>query len=352
MSEKDSRRRGDLSFLNIVLCLLVVFIHVASEIVSEMPKNTLLFKTTYSFQRLSAFAAQGFFLISGVKLFLHKGEKINYFRYYTTRLFRVVIPYVLWVVIYYIYFCAEGFYDFSLGELFGYIVRGDLSAQFYFVVILVQFDLLAPLWLFVYKRGNACVHLAFSLIITVIGSQFLMPVLTTLFPAIPSLDLDTCYLRYLVYWTAGCLIGRNYTRFQEYLRSSRLSISVTFVLCGLLNVALSLATVRHTPVWLDFIHIMYCMSAILFFYMLALPFAGKAGVVLKPLSAIDKSSYLIYLMHCLVLVITNSYMTKLGITYLPERFGLRAGVVFGVCIVFAYFWQLIKYIASKIFRRA
>lgn len=351
MSEKSRIRRNDIVFLNIIFCMLVIFIHVASEVVSQMPRNTAFFNIIFSAHRLSSFVVQGFLLLSGVKLFLNRGDSINYLKYYKTRLTRVYIPYVLWVVVYYIYFCAKGYFEPSIRNLFFHIVRGDLSAHFYFVIILFQFDLLVPLWMYLFKRGNAAVHIAFSLILTVICGQFLMPILTTLFPSIPNINFDNLFLRYQIYWTAGCMIGRHYEKFRSYLKSSIPSICITFIVCAALNVALTLSTIGHFPIWLDFIHIMYCISAILFFYMLSQLFSGVAAVVLKPLSAIDKSSYTIYLLHCLVLVIVNDKLTESGVQALDSRFYIRAAAVYGISIGIAFLWQLSKTFFKKLAKR-
>ena len=348
MSEKGRTRKSDIVFLNIIFCMLVIFIHIASEVVSNMPKDTAFFKIVFSAHRLSSFVVQGFILLSGVKLFLHRGESINYLKYYKTRFTRVYVPYILWVIVYYIYFCANGYFEFSLSNLLLHILYGDLSAHFYFVIILIQFDILAPLWMLLFRRGNAVAHVAFSLIITVICGQFLMPILTTLFPSIPNINLDNCFLRYQMYWTAGCMIGRHYDKFQSYLKKNIPEICISFFICGALNVALTLVTVGHFPIWLDFIHIMYCMSAILFFYMLSQLFSGCGKVVLAPLSAIDKSSYTIYLLHCLVLVIVNDKMTDAGITALQSRFYIRTAAVYGISIGIAFLWQLCKTVFSRI----
>lgn len=352
MSEKINKRKNDIIFLNILFCLLVIFIHISSEVVTKVPKNTIFFKTVFSAQRLSSFVVQGFLLLSGAKLFLTKSGNINYAKYYFTRITRVVIPYILWVVVYYIYFYSKNYYDFSLEDLGYYILKGNLSAHFYFVIILVQFDLLAPLWMLLFKRGNAAVHIAFSLIITVIASQYLMPILTTIFPSIPSINFANCFLRYQIYWTAGCLIGRHYEEFRHFLKNNKVYICVCFILCAALNVAASLATVGYPPVWLEFVHIMYCISAILFFYMLSQLFTGAGSVILKPFGFIDKSSYTIYLIHCLILVMFDNYMNDCGILSYSTRFLLRAAAVYGISIAVCGIWQIIKYPISKMIRKS
>ena len=135
MLEVNRRRKKDIVFLNILFCFLVIFIHISSEVVVEMPRDTLFFKTVFCTQRLSSFVVQGFLLLSGVKLFLNKGDRINYFKFYKGRLLRVVLPYVIWVFIYYCYFCKENYFVFSFEELGHFIINGDLSAHFYFIII-------------------------------------------------------------------------------------------------------------------------------------------------------------------------------------------------------------------------
>ncbi len=352
MSEKTNKRKNDIIFLNILFCFLVIFIHISSEVVTRMPKNTLFFQTVFSAQRLSSFVVQGFLLLSGAKLFLSKSGSINYGKYYLSRLTRVVLPYIFWVVIYYIYFYSKNYYAFSLSDLGAYILNGDLSAHFYFVIILVQFDILAPLWMYLFKRGNAAVHIAFSLIITVISSQYIMPILTTIFPSIPSIDFTNCFLRYQIYWTAGCLIGRHYSEFQGFLKNNKVYICICFIFCAALNVAAALATVGYPPVWLEFVHIMYCISAILFFYMLSQLFTGVGSAVLKPLGFVDRASYTIYLIHCLILVMFDNYMNDCGIEALTTRFMLRAAAVYGISIAVCGIWQIIKYPIAKAIRKS
>ncbi len=337
MYDNKRSKKTDIIFLNILFCLLVIFIHISSEVVINAPKNTYFFKTVFSLQRLSHFVVQGFLLLSGLKLFLTKRDNINYFKYYISRFTRVIVPYIIWVIIYYIYFCSENYYTFSVAELLNQLLFGRLSAHFYFVIILVQFDLLAPLWMYLFKRGNAAVHIAFSLMITVISSQYLAPILSLLLPSF-NFDVSNCFLKYQVYYTAGCFIGLHYEQFKNYLKNSILPLTLSFLACAFLNVTLSLKTLDASPQWLELIHIMYSMSAILFFYMLA----QFLSFLAKPFTLVDKASYGIYLIHCLIIVIINDTMTQNGIFSLFTRFEIRALFTYLISIGLCVLWQLIK----------
>lgn len=337
MSDNKRFKKTDIVFLNILFCMLVIFIHISSEVIVNVPKNTYFFKTVFSLQRLSHFVVQGFLLLSGVKLFLNKRDNINYFKYYLSRFTRIIIPYIIWVIIYYIYFCSKNYYVFSLKGLFYQLISGDLSAHFYFIIILLQFDLLTPLWMFLFKRGNAVVHIAFSLMVTVIASQYLSPMIAVFLPDF-NFDFSNCFLKYQVYYTAGCFIGLHYEQFKNYLKRSVLPLTLGFLACAFLNVSLSLKTVGNSPHFLELVHIMYSMSAILFFYMIAQFLSWSVS----PFKLLDRASYGIYLMHCLVIVIINDIMTQNGIFSFVTRFEIRAIFTYAISIGLCVLWQIIK----------
>ena len=60
------KRLAELSYLNLLLCLLVIFIHVSAEPVSRLNRDSLQYLVVVVPWRLSAFVVQGFFFLSGV----------------------------------------------------------------------------------------------------------------------------------------------------------------------------------------------------------------------------------------------------------------------------------------------
>lgn len=350
MSEKHNKRQPDIVFLNVLFCFLVIFIHISSEVVTDMPKNTNFFRTVFSAQKLSSFVVQGFITLSGIKLFLNKSNGINYGKYYFSRFVRVVLPYIIWATIYYVCFCNFDGREFSFESLVDGILQGNIWAHFYFVIVLIQFDILTPIWMFLYRRGNPSVHIAFSTIITAVCAQYLPSILTTIFPSFPNFNISSCFLRYLIYWTAGCLIGNNYDEFRKYLKSNKIIITITFILCGIIYIVPSNITVGHEPVWLELFNIMYAMSAILFFYMLSQLFSGRGEKLLAPMRFIDRSSYMIYLVHCLIIVILNNAMTQKNILNLTDRFVFRAAATYTASILVCIVWRILRLLLIKLLR--
>lgn len=67
-------RNREISFVNIVLCLLVMWIHICSTAITGFPKESMAFLGVYVPWRLSAFVVQAFLFLSALKLFLSKKE--------------------------------------------------------------------------------------------------------------------------------------------------------------------------------------------------------------------------------------------------------------------------------------
>ena len=63
-------KRHQVSVLNALLCLLVVFIHVSSESITAADKDSWKTLLLYVPWIMSSFAMQGFVLLSGIKVFL------------------------------------------------------------------------------------------------------------------------------------------------------------------------------------------------------------------------------------------------------------------------------------------
>ena len=134
-------RKSEISLLNTVFCLLVVFIHICSEPVTRLTSGTPAHFMAFSLWKLSSFVVQGFILLAGIKQFLVPKSQ-SYPSYIKSRILKIVLPYVLAVVVYYLYFVWRQYISFSPKELLKYIITGDMSAQFYFVIAILQFYLL------------------------------------------------------------------------------------------------------------------------------------------------------------------------------------------------------------------
>lgn len=336
-----SKRKNELSYLNILFCLLVIFIHVTSNPIATLNKTSWQYAVVFFPWRLSAFVVQGFLFLSGLKLFLNHPNGFHYKSLYVSRLKRIFIPYILWVVAYYIYFVRKNYFGFDVNDLLVYICNGTLVSPFYYVIILFQFYILAPLWRRMVCAVSPIFMLVFSTVITILLGQNLPQILAMLNCDFIFQYNDRIFTTYLIYWVAGCYAGANYDLFKMALRKNRVFLTVIFVICTALNASfsfISFSGIQYVP-WLETIHFCYCISAILFFFSISLAVAEQGRPMCRLLSGIDKASYSIFLFHCFVINIVNDCMTYFHITNVAATYLLRMITVFPITITLCLAWN-------------
>lgn len=224
-----AKRKSELSWLNVWFCLLVVFIHTASQPVSVLDKLSWQYALVMIPQRLAFVAVPGFFLLSGVKLTLPRSRPQTIASYWRGRCRSILLPYLLAVMVYYLTFVfLLRWFPFSWPELARYTVTGSLSAPFYFLIALFQFILLFPLFRWLAQRWSAAVLLPFALGLTWVSSMYFNAVLQLFVPGAAFPYGDRVFTTYLFYYLAGCCIGARYADFLKLLEQNRGLIAALF----------------------------------------------------------------------------------------------------------------------------
>ncbi len=338
----------ELSYMNIICAMLVIFIHCASVLISAETPADASFNIAFVPWRFSTFVVPAFIFMSGVKYFL-TDRRMNYFRFYKSRVTRVVIPYMLWVAIYMIFFINHHYFDFSWDKLIDSWLHGDLVGHFYFVVIIVQFYLLMPLWMFALRRLRPAAGLVFSIMLSIVFGFNLSNMLGLIFPNYVFEWNDVIFTKYLFYWVLGCYVGMNYSAFKKAVLEKKALITAVFLLSGALDIFLAYKTYNMVAPWMEEIHIMYCTAAIMFFFMLTSVIAGSRKKITWFTRALDEECYNIYLSHCLVVLWLNDYLiTEAGMSDAVRRFQIVTAAAYLVPIVFWLLWWVIKLGASKL----
>lgn len=324
-------KKNEISFLNVLFCLIVIFIHICSEPVLSLAHGTFAHAVTFTLWKLSGFVVQGFVLLGGAKMFLSKKEE-SYLSYITARASRIILPYIAAVLVYYLYFVWRNYFGFDVVELAGYILKGDLAAQFYFVIIIVQFYLLKHLWEFFVKKVPALLGILVSLGITVFGVLF--------FSRVFGAYNDRVFTSYLIYWVLGCYIGKNYERFTTLLKKYKWYAVGLYVIVAALEVASAYFGALSFYAQ-EALHIAYCITAIMFTFAIAGVCADKF-MRIKLFKTINASSYYIYLWHVLIIFMANGVMDKLGIASVGTRFLLRALAAYLLSVLLCGIYGKIK----------
>lgn len=333
------RRNPTLSYLNLLFCILVVFIHTTSEPVTAYPSGTLPYFAVMIPWRLSSFVVQGFLFLSGVKLCLDGKDTLRAPSFWWRRFRGVVIPYLLWNLLYYCYFVHNGYFPFRLSDLVGYTLRGDLVSPFYFVILIVQFYLLAPLFVRLTAKCRSIPLLAGSFVIMLVCWKGTAPLLRA-FNIGPFPYMDRVFVTYLFYFVLGCVAGRHYERFCAVLKKHTVALGIAAALLAVGDIvmyAVLLPVVGGDVA--DVYHVLWCTVAILFAFALC---RRVKRPMPRFLALADKATYPVFLVHCLPIFWINEKMTFLGIQSTALRYGIRMlfvyTVSFGLCIL----WQLTR----------
>ena len=338
MKEAVQLRKPELSCLNVAFCLLVVFIHVVAQPVAVLDRGSWQYLTVLLPQRLAFVSVPGFFFLSGLKLFLHDDRPISLASYYRKRGKSVLLPYLIATAAYYLVLLALHYYPaFSVGQLVHIWVVGDVSSHFYFVVALVQFILLYPLWRLVVRRYSPALLLPFALMLSWISARYFGAWLG-LATGVDFPYNDRIFATYLIYYLAGCCAGHNYSRFLTLLEENRTLIWVlagSFTLADLIGSALHFSGTVLVP-GLEELHMGYQMSGILFLFWLAARW--NARPLPRIVGAVDSVSYLVYLYHGLAITLFNEFVPR-SIGGTLTLLILRALFVYLVTIGLSLLWR-------------
>ena len=306
-------RKQEISFLNTVLCFLVMFIHICSPAVIGLQKDSLVYAGVFFPWRLSAFVVQGFLFLSALKFFRGGKKPFFYGRFLWGRVKKIGIPYIIATVLSYFGLIFLGYYTFDLHFLTESLLLGTMISPFYFIIILFQFYLLMPLWRKMTERVDFWAAALFSLLLMQVFHNGLPAFLGNFGISFPY--NDRIFTSYLAYWVLGCYAGKHYEAFQASVRKNKgilLTVFVVFLFADGVLAYLN-TTGKMTVPFLEDVHTVYVCSAILVFYLAGLYLAEKF-FALPLLAGVDRLSFYIYLYHGIGLYfIQDRLLTPLGI---------------------------------------
>ena len=324
-------RRRELDYMNGAACLLVILIHVLSLGISSADPRSWQAAVIYLPWRLASFVVPMFLYTGAVKLVLKFGDTPItpglWLRYFGQRLRKIYLPYVLWVVIYYACFLPIHYVLGTPEEFFSYLLLGTLSAPFYYIIIVMQFYFLMPLWMWVVRRLPAYLSLGLSLLVMFVMQQF------SYLLSLGGIDFpyaDRIFPTYLLYWVAGLYVGRHYDRAVRTLdRPAGQGLCLAgAVLCALL------AYVQYASgaylFNLNDIKLAGDLLSIAAVHFLSLKLTRSPDRLQVWLERLQRSSFFVYLSHCLFLTLATAYLQGLGVNRLSLLLAARLLVCYTV----------------------
>lgn len=148
------------------LCMLgVIAIHVGSVAIASPSPNLELVAVL---EILSRFSVPAFFFLSAFGLFCSHplSQPFSYAAYLKRRIQTVFVPYIAWSLFYMVYVSAlsRNFSLFQPAALFKTLWYGLAMYHIYFLVILLWFYLLMPVWRLLLGQMNKAPWLTFSVL--------------------------------------------------------------------------------------------------------------------------------------------------------------------------------------------
>lgn len=332
-AEKCGKLR-ELDYFNAFGCLFVLLIHILSLGISSLDPASWQYAVIYIPHQLAAYVVPAFLFCGAVKMGAAPGGP--YLPYILRRFRKVYLPYAVWNVIYFLVLLSIGFVpDGSPAQLLRYIANGTLSGQFYYVLTVMQFYLLMPLWRWAVRRVPWYTGLALSLFVTVLMTRA-GSVLALFGGSFPY--FDRVFPTYLVFWTAGLYTGRHYDRVRAALTEHRGAVLSLAVMPAVFLLLVYLSRARQ--IWIyDFpvLKIFSDFAEIFLLLCLCLRLSRSAPApVGRVLGWIHASSYSVFLSHPLFLTVATWYLQEAGVKDVGTLLLLRALVC---CTVpFALCW--------------
>ena len=337
-------RCEELNLFNAVACLLVVLIHVLSVGITELQRDTLQAAVVFFPWKLAAYVVPGFLFTGAVKMGLGFDDDRTtprmYLSYMVRRILKIWLPYAVWVGIYYLYFLRIGWVEAGFGVFADYVIYGNLSSPFYYVVTVMQFYALMPFWKWMTKKIPCWIALPTAAMVT-LGMLYSEGILSHM--GIAFAWRDRVFPSYLVFWVLGLYAGRHYDTVRTALRQHTKAVAALLVPILLYAVGM----------WVQFAKGIYlfdgnviklfsdCMT-IGVMLMLCIHIAdGASECIKKPLNFIYRASFTVYLSHCLFLQIASSAISRFGIADIGVQLVVRAAVCYTAPFILWYLWSLI-----------
>ena len=300
----------------------VVAIHTGSQYLLNPTPNIHL---VAFFEVVSRFSVPIFFFVSAFGLFyrLRPEEPFAYATFLRRRFKAVLIPYLLWSTLYLVH--DNWFYGWQLFPDLDYAAEiyafGLAKYHLYFLVILIWFYLLMPLWIWLVRRMTPLrllVLLALQIAFDY-GSSYYVFETANLFV---KWRLNWLVLHYAFVFVLGGVLALNSERFFAWCAAQKKIISAGFFLTLTIFLAwyyFLIVVENYSPLaavntahQLSPLGILYTLAASIFLFALFQTVELPAPVK-NFLSLLGRNSYFVYLAHPFAIHYLSLCMGKLGL---------------------------------------
>ncbi|WP_438350238.1 acyltransferase [Paenibacillus sp. FA6] len=312
---------------------------------------------------LAKFAVPVFIFITGMVLFYNYDGQFNYLSFLKKRAKDIIIPYILWSFVYFSlnYGWQQGWMGQSW-KWFTMLFTGKTSSHLWYIVMILQFYLLFPVFRYVINKVRIKLSL-WACIASIVGVGLLyvwltgqvsaigkmmstveIPVITAMFTKYA----DRNFLYFFFYFVLGACAGIRPDIWKAWIRRGRWMYISCFIILTVYYLILVTGSFR-TPTGLQIgfhavslirpMMVVFLLSSICVVYMLASWMKGKGERRYNTfILSIGKYSYGAYLVHALMLRV--SYIFDMA-WFVQWPIILRMMISFTICVLLSYLLMLL-----------
>ena len=332
------RKLSEISAYESVLCLFVIMIHVLSDSIAAYPLGSLSSGVSFIISRIISFAVPAFIISSGIKFsHTYADESFSYFSFLKRRIVKIYIPYLIIASIYYLYFVFHrNYFPFAWSAFFRHLSLGTIAAPFYFIIIIIQFYIIAPLTYHFCRNITPIVGLILAAVITILSKYLLIGVQYA----------DRIFLGYFIYWIIGCYLGLNFDMNLDKLKRSKgVWVVLGLVLTALYSAVAYMEFIGWFTVFATEILKMAFASVSSIMWLVIMPKYQHEGA-----DIVSPATFYIYLIHCLVIFEAEHLMDAehWNITSTPVRFVIIFFSAYIVSILLSVIYSRIKMLFARL----
>ena len=323
---------NSIEYIRGVSMLGVVAIHIGAQYLQNPTPNVNLIAIL---EIVSRFSVPIFFFISAFGLFykIDLNEPFDYGKFLRRRFKAVLLPYLLWSVLYILhdnFFYGSGIPAPSYAAEI--LFFGLAKYQLYFLVILIWFYLLMPLWIKIIKNLTP---LKFAAIFFLqVAFNYFSSYSVELFQFTQSLAegsilkmflqwrLNYLVLHYVFIFLLGGILAVHSQKFFDWLAENKKIVSAVFLIALTIHLGyfyflvyaekFDLMSAVNTAHQLSPTGFLYTIAASIFLFMIFENFSFNE-ILRAGLSLLGKNSYFVYLFHPLAIAYLDLGLKKLGL---------------------------------------
>ncbi|BCJ87064.1 acyltransferase [Effusibacillus dendaii] len=360
MSGKD--RISEIQYLRGIAFCAVAMQHVIgvyNQVTISLGESVIL----AVFLELVKFAVPTFVFITGLVLFYNYNEGVRYPSFIWKRIKEILIPYLIWSVLYAVSFPPDNpFHVSPIREFTHQWITGTAFYHLWFVVMIFQFYLLYPLfqrlmlWFRTIRRQIWLLLVSGILYLAVLWAslyaiprgliRFDNPILHALLDKYR----DRNFLLWFFYFLLGAVAGLSVSRWRDWIKRIHywnipifliLFAWVTSMLANSINLSNKLKLNANIATSLRPSMFWFSVSSIALVYVLSVQMSQRENWLSHLTESIGKYSYGAYLIHALVLQMIGGFIVRLPIQ--NHLFGLL--LTFVGCVLLSW---LLTFALSKL----